>query len=434
MSSPTDRPRPSASSAAAILLERVAWRVALAAAAADPGRPPDASSCRTAPARRSATATSAERGEIRDPRPRGARPACSSAARPARGEAYMDGLWSSPDLAGAPALGRAQPRGARRCPPAGCACPASSRRTIAHRLRRNTRSRQPPQHRGPLRPRQRLLPAVPRRDDDLLERRLRPRRTSRSPTPSATSTGASRSGAGLTRGQHVLEIGTGWGGFALYAAGELGCRVTSITISQEQHDLARERVRDAGLERPGRRPAARLPRHRAAPTTRSCRSRCSRPSAPSTSRRSSRPATAALGPGGRLSLQVDHRSRTPPTSASAGAPTGSRPTSSRAACCPSLAVIERATRGHAPAHHAACTTSPPTTSGRCAAWRTRFIGTLDAVRAMGFDERFIRMWEYYLALSEAGFATGISQDLQIVFEKSRGIGIAPPPRSGSPSR
>ena len=47
---------------------------------------------------------------------------------------------------------------------------------------------------------------------------------------------------------HVLEIGSGWGGFALYAAGELGCRVTSITISREQHDLARERVRAAGLE------------------------------------------------------------------------------------------------------------------------------------------------------------------------------------------
>ena len=41
----------------------------------------------------------------------------------------------------------------------------------------------------------------------------------------------------------------------------------------------------------------------------------------------------------------------------------------------------------------------------------------DAVRALGFDDRFVRMWEYYLALSEAGFATGISQDLQIVFEK-----------------
>jgi cyclopropane-fatty-acyl-phospholipid synthase len=55
------------------------------------------------------------------------------------------------------------------------------------------------------------------------------------------------------------------------------------------------------------------------------------------------------------------------------------------------------------------------------AWRERFLARAEAVRALGFDERFIRMWEYYLALSEAGFATGISQDLQIVFEKSRGM-------------
>ena len=68
-------------------------------------------------------------------------------------------------------------------------------------------------------------------------------------------------GAGLTKGMHVLEIGSGWGGFALYAAGELGCRVTSITISREQHDLARRagpRGRPRGA---GRHPAAGLSRH-----------------------------------------------------------------------------------------------------------------------------------------------------------------------------
>ena len=59
-----------------------------------------------------------------------------------------------------------------------------------------------------------------------------------------------------------------------------------------------------------------------------------------------------------------------------------------------------------------------------AAWRSAFLGRLDEVRALGFDERFIRMWEYYLALSEAGFATGLSQDLQIVLEKTRGSGRA----------
>ena len=65
--------------------------------------------------------------------------------------------------------------------------------------------------------------------------------------------------------------------------------------------------------------------------------------------------------------------------------------------------------------------------------RRAFIGRLDDVRALGFDERFIRMWEYYLALSEAGFATGISQDLQIVLEKRRGLALTTP-RSVTPQR
>ncbi|MFW5845562.1 MAG: class I SAM-dependent methyltransferase [Planctomycetota bacterium] len=51
----------------------------------------------------------------------------------------------------------------------------------------------------------------------------------------------------LHPGQHLLEIGTGWGGMALLAARDYGCRVTSATISQEQYELARERVRAAGL-------------------------------------------------------------------------------------------------------------------------------------------------------------------------------------------
>ena len=37
---------------------------------------------------------------------------------------------------------------------------------------------------------------------------------------------------------HVLEIGTGWGGFAIHAAGRYGCRVTTTTISREQHAYA----------------------------------------------------------------------------------------------------------------------------------------------------------------------------------------------------
>jgi cyclopropane-fatty-acyl-phospholipid synthase len=46
---------------------------------------------------------------------------------------------------------------------------------------------------------------------------------------------------------HLLEIGTGWGGFALHAVSTRGCRVTSLTISPAQRDLAVERIRAAGL-------------------------------------------------------------------------------------------------------------------------------------------------------------------------------------------
>ena len=52
---------------------------------------------------------------------------------------------------------------------------------------------------------------------------------------------------GVKPGDHVLEIGCGWGGFAEYAAREKGVRVTGLTISQEQHDYAVARIKKAGL-------------------------------------------------------------------------------------------------------------------------------------------------------------------------------------------
>ncbi|WP_245412897.1 SAM-dependent methyltransferase [Oceaniradius stylonematis] len=51
----------------------------------------------------------------------------------------------------------------------------------------------------------------------------------------------------ITKDDHVLEIGCGWGGFAEFAAREIGCKVTGLTISREQLDFARERIRLAGL-------------------------------------------------------------------------------------------------------------------------------------------------------------------------------------------
>ncbi|MEZ5491934.1 MAG: cyclopropane-fatty-acyl-phospholipid synthase family protein [Gammaproteobacteria bacterium] len=52
----------------------------------------------------------------------------------------------------------------------------------------------------------------------------------------------------LTQDDHLVEIGSGWGGLALFAASRYGCRVTTTTISDEQYEYASDRIREAGLE------------------------------------------------------------------------------------------------------------------------------------------------------------------------------------------
>jgi cyclopropane-fatty-acyl-phospholipid synthase len=331
------------------------------------------------------------------------------------GEAYVDGRWSSPDLA---ALLRvaALNREALALSSGWWRVPAQLRRTLAHRLRRNTRRQS-----------QRNIAAHYDLGNDFYRLFLDETLTYSSAvfaTPDQSLADAQRNkyrlvaeGAGLTRGDHVLEIGTGWGGFALYAADEIGCRVTSITISQEQFDLARERVRKAGLDGLV---DVQLRDYRDIIGTYDAIVSIEMLEAVGAEYFETffRTCDAALVQGGRLSLQ------------SITFPDAAYETQRRGAnwiqtyifpggLCPSLSVIERATRDTRLLVRGV-TDIGPHYAQTLRAWRTRFMGQLEAVRQMGFDDRFIRMWEYYLALSEAGFATGISQDLQVVFEKRRG--------------
>ena len=50
-------------------------------------------------------------------------------------------------------------------------------------------------------------------------------------------------------------------------------------------------------------------------------------------------------------------------------------------------------------------------------WRERFLERLDEVRALGFDERFLRTWEFYLAFCEAAFAARAIRDVQLVLAR-----------------
>ncbi|HET9519778.1 MAG TPA: cyclopropane-fatty-acyl-phospholipid synthase family protein [Candidatus Limnocylindrales bacterium] len=332
------------------------------------------------------------------------------------GEAYVDGLWSSPDLAALLRLA-ARNREALALSRGWIRFPLQLRRTVAHRLKRNTRARA-----------RKNIAAHYDLGNDFYRLWLDETMTYSSAvfaTPDQSLADAQRNkyrliadGAGLVAGQHVLEIGSGWGGFALYAAGELGCRVTSITISAEQHALASARVRAAGLDHLV---DIQLRDYREITGTYDAVVSIEMLEAVGAEYFETffRACDAALAPGGRLSLQ----SITFPDAAYERQLRGANWIQTYifpGGLCPSLAVIERSTRATRLLVSSVRDIGPDYVR-TLRAWRTRFLERVEDVRALGFDERFIRMWEYYLALSEAGFAMGISQDLQIVFEKKRGI-------------
>jgi cyclopropane-fatty-acyl-phospholipid synthase len=195
--------------------------------------------------------------------------------------------------------------------------------------------------------------------------------------------------------------------------------VTSVTISQEQFDLARRRVLEAGLEDLV---DIQLRDYRDITGTYDAIVSIEMLEAVGAEYFATffEKCDAALVPGGRLSLQ----SITFPDAGYERQLHGANWIQTYifpGGLCPSLAVIERSTRDTRLLIRGMTDIAGDYVL-TLRAWRMRFMERLGAVRAMGFDDRFARMWEYYLALSEAGFATGISQDLQIVFEKGRGVG------------
>jgi cyclopropane-fatty-acyl-phospholipid synthase len=220
--------------------------------------------------------------------------------------------------------------------------------------------------------------------------------------------------AGLGRGDQVLEIGCGWGGFAIHAAQHYGCRVRAATISREQLTLARERVAAAGVaglvdvdfcdyrQADGKYDqivSIEMLEAVGAEYFGAFFAKCD----------------ALLKPGGRLVLQTI----SVPERSFAGLRDGVNWMQKYifpGGMLPSLAQIELAIKPTRLLITAVEDIAPHYVR-TLRAWRERFNANLAAVRALGFDERFIRMWRYYLCAAEAGFATRSTGDLQIVFEK-----------------
>ncbi len=217
-----------------------------------------------------------------------------------------------------------------------------------------------------------------------------------------------------TSKDRLLEIGCGWGGFAIHAARQAGCRVTGVTLSEEQHSWATEAVAREGLEGLV---DIRLQDYRAIPDSGFTQIASIEmfeavgvkwwPTFFSRVRE-------LLGRGGAAALQVitidDSRFedyvRHPDFIQRYIFPGGMLPSPERfeaAATREGLTVSEQHFFGDCYA-------------ATLAEWRSRFEAALPQVRELGFDERFVRMWRYYLAYCKAGFDAGTIDVMQVRLE------------------
>jgi cyclopropane-fatty-acyl-phospholipid synthase len=220
---------------------------------------------------------------------------------------------------------------------------------------------------------------------------------------------------GLQPGQSVLEIGCGWGGFAEYAAREVGAKVTAITISEEQYAFAKQRIFEAGLNE---RAEIKLVDYR------DVEGRFDRVASiemfeavgerywPSYFGKISE----ALAPGGRAGLQIitirdeyfeEYRSRADFIQKYIF-PGGMLPSEERLRKVTDKAgfiwtAIDRFGQDYA---------------DTLAEWQKSFDESWPEIRPLGFDERFRKLWKFYLSYCEAGFRTERTSVVQLTLAKA----------------
>lgn len=213
----------------------------------------------------------------------------------------------------------------------------------------------------------------------------------------------------------LLEIGTGWGGLAIHLARRTGCQITTTTISGEQAHLARQRIKDAGLEdridvveKDYRDLTGTWDRlvsiemieavgWRDFPTY---FEKCS----------------SLLEPDGSMLLQaitIDDSAYE--------LEKASRTFISRfifpGGCLPSVAEIKRCLGTRTDLTIAWADELRLDYARTLAEWRDRFESATDRLEELGYDERFRRMWVLYLSFAEAGFRTGRNSDYQLLLAK-----------------
>lgn len=218
----------------------------------------------------------------------------------------------------------------------------------------------------------------------------------------------------LAPGERMLEIGCGWGGFAEYAIRERGARVTALTVSKAQHDFARRRLFEAGLAERGK---ILLRDYRDEHGTYDAVASIEMIEAVGERYWPTYFATLhdRVRPGGIAALQAI-------TIADRLFPTYRRRTDfiqkhifpgGMLPCPAALGELSRT---------AGLETVGAEAFGECysrtlRAWRGRFNSRWERIAELGFDERFRRMWDFYLASCAAGFASGITDVMHLAYRR-----------------
>lgn len=205
----------------------------------------------------------------------------------------------------------------------------------------------------------------------------------------------------LRQTDHLLEIGTGWGALAIHAAKHYGCRVTTTTISDAQHAEATRRVAAAGLA--GRVTVLRRDYRDLDGAYNKLVSiemieavgRENLPGYFATCDRLLKPDGAALIQAIVIRDQFFERAARTRDFLKKYIFPGS--------CLPSLAAMHEASRDASGLRLWHCEDFAGDYARTLALWRERFFARERDVRAMGYDDRFVRMWDYYLAYCEGAF-------------------------------